>query len=199
MLLLLQNKVGNPVSWRVRKPYLPDHSSNFLSWQRLWVWGNNSYLFITRLAGLRIILMAISVNKIIEKRAKRIKDYLRLVIFTQVQHIIGGWFLLILLQGFSLSPDFLSCLLIILLVPKGRSSLYKSQEDKGFADYINNELIKWIGEHTSGAGLSLQKGFNPTLLQLSKLSPRRVLVMSLMALSFKRTWQWRCGSLTSLE
>ena len=82
------------------------------------------------MAGSRVILIIVSVNKMIEKQAKRVKGYLRLRGAIQTKHIRGAWFLLFLggllggfLGGFLDSPGLLGSFMIILVFPKVRLSL----------------------------------------------------------------------------
>ena len=82
------------------------------------------------MAGSRVILIIVSVNKMIEKQAKRVKGYLRLRGVIQTKQIRGAWFLLFLggllggfLGSFLDSPSLLSSLMIIRRFPKVRFSL----------------------------------------------------------------------------
>ena len=52
---------------------------------------------------------------------------------------------------------------------------------------INNELVKVAQKILTASDLlRVQKGFNPTLLQVAKLSWSRVLVISLICWSFRQ-------------
>ena len=82
------------------------------------------------MASSRVILIIVSVNKMIEKQAKRVKGYLRLRGVIQTKHIKGAWFLLFLggllggfLGGFLDNPGFLGSFRIILLFTKVRLRL----------------------------------------------------------------------------
>ena len=125
----------------MRKSYFPGYSSDFLSWQRLGVGVNNSYVFFSRLTRFRIIPMIISVDKIVEKRAKRIKGYLRLRGVVQLEQIGSTGFLSSLLGGLlggflSLSGS-LGSFMIVLFLPEIIISLCKSSrmsQNKIFKD-----------------------------------------------------------------
>ena len=80
----------------------------------------------------------------IEKRAKRVKGYLRLRGVIQIKHIRGAWFLLSLggllggfPGGFLGSPGLLSGLMIILRFPKIRLSLQR---------LLMVELVKYLND-----------------------------------------------------
>ena len=82
------------------------------------------------MAGSRVVLIIVSVNKMVEKQAKRVKGYLRLRGVIQLKQIRGAWLLLFLggllegfPDGFLGSPGLLSSFMIILLFPKVRLSL----------------------------------------------------------------------------
>ena len=78
------------------------------------------------MAGSRVILIIVGVNKMFEKRAKRVKGYLRLRGIIQIKKIRGAWFLFSLgglLGGFLGSPGLLGSFMIIFLFPKVRLSL----------------------------------------------------------------------------
>ena len=57
--------------------------------------------------------------------------------------------------------------------------------------------VKKLEMLTAGAGLRAQKGFNPILLQFSRVSPSKDLVISLRSLSSRHDELYRKGSFTS--
>ena len=94
-----------------RKPYFPARLTNFLSWQRFWVGGKDSYLFTICVAAFGVILIVINVNKMNKEWAKGVKFYLRLIIegkqINCVYFLLGGllslFLALLVLAGLSWS------------------------------------------------------------------------------------------------
>ena len=82
------------------------------------------------MAGSRVILAIVSVNKVVEKQAKRVKGYLRLRGFVQLKQTRGAWFLLRppdgLFGDFRGSPSLFGSLMVIFGFLEVRFSLRKN-------------------------------------------------------------------------
>ena len=123
----------------VRLFYFPDYTANSLNRYKIWIGRKKDYLNMFCMAGLRIILGIVIVNKMNEKGTKWVKFYLSVwfFIFWRIRRL-GGFLLASFLGGLGLctrSPGRFSPF------PKGAVSL-KLRQGKVSTQSIQKQISK---------------------------------------------------------